>query len=408
MGTNDDDVDIVGVSARVPIAGVGASAGGVHALLSFFSALPPRLGIAFVVIVHLDPNHPSELAAVLARSTSMRVMQIDRRLEIEPDTVYVIPPDRRLVVSDGAIETAGFDEPRGQRAPIDMFFRSMAEQRGDGFAIVLSGSGSDGALGVRAVREKGGLILVQDPDEAEYNSMPRSAIASGADFVLPLKQLAEKMAELARNTAQLPEQTVDQGDDEELLRQILNLLRVRTGQDFSHYKRATMTRRMARRMQVTQTKDLKAYFAYLRDHGEETQALFNNLLISVTSFFRDPDAYSSLATECACGWSDAPAARRRTRSRCCCWRRPHGAADDRRSRCLPPTLTARLWPRRDRAAIRAQSSPTFRRSGCGATSCPRATTSGFGARCETSSCSRCTAWCGTRPSRNSISSPAAT
>ena len=224
----------------------------------------------------------------------MRVIQVDHRQQLEADTVYVIPPNRRLLISDKFIETASFEEPRGQRAPIDQFFRSLATQHGDGFAIVLSGGGSDGSVGVRAIRERGGLILVQDPDEAEYGSMPRSAIASGADFVLPLKQLAAQLAELVRTKAHVNAKALAHGSDDDV-RQILGALRAKTGQDFSHYKRATVMRRIARRMQVTQTDTLEQYLAYLRDHGDEAQALFNDLLISVTSFFRDPDAYKALA-----------------------------------------------------------------------------------------------------------------
>ena len=280
----------------VTVVGIGASAGGIQALRGFFEALPQKLGVAFVVIVHLDPNHPSDLASVLSKSTHMRVMQVDHRQQLEADTVYVIPPNRRLLISDKFIETASFDEPRGQRAPIDQFFRSLAAQHGDGFAIVLSGGGSDGSVGVRAVRETGGLILVQDPNEAEYGSMPRSAIASGADFVLPLKQLAAQLAELVRTKAHVNAQAIEHGS-ENLVRQILVALRVKTGQDFTYYKRATVMRRIARRMQVTQTDTLEQYLAYLRDHGDEAQALFNDLLISVTSFFRDPDAYKVLAAQ---------------------------------------------------------------------------------------------------------------
>ncbi len=278
----------------VTVVGIGASAGGIQALQGLFQALPPKLGVAFVVIVHLDPTHPSDLASILSKSTPMRVIQVDHRQQLEVDTVYVIPPNRRLLISDKFIETASFEEPRGQRAPIDLFFRSLATQHGDGFAIVLSGGGSDGSVGVRAIREWGGLILVQDPAEAEYGSMPRSAIASGADFVLPVKQLAAQLAELVRTKAHINAKALAHGSDDDV-RQILGLLRAKTGQDFSHYKRATVMRRIARRLQVTQTDTLEQYLAYLRDHGDEAQALFHDLLISVTSFFRDPNAYRELA-----------------------------------------------------------------------------------------------------------------
>ena len=250
--------------------------------------------MAFVVIVHLDPTHPSDLASILSKSTPMRVIQVDHRQQLEVDTVYVIPPNRRLLISDKFIETASFEEPRGQRAPSTCFSGRKTTQHGDGFAIVLSGGGSDGSVGVRAIREWGGLILVQDPAEAEYGSMPRSAIASGADFVLPLKQLAAQLAELVRTKAHINAKALAHGSDDDV-RQILGLLRAKTGQDFSHYKRATVMRRIARRLHVTKTDTLEQYLAYLRDHGDEAQALFHDLLISVTSFFRDPNAYRELA-----------------------------------------------------------------------------------------------------------------
>src|SRR5215831_6835202 len=176
------------------IVGIGASAGGIKALLTLFDALPEDTGAAFVVVVHLDPQSHSDLSSILAARTRMPVVQIKETEKLEANRVYVIPPDRRLHITDHEISAAKFDEPRGQRAPIDLFFRSLAAEHGDGFAVILTGAGSDGALGVRAVKEAGGIILVQDPSEAEYPSMPRSAIATGvADFVLPVRELAQRL-----------------------------------------------------------------------------------------------------------------------------------------------------------------------------------------------------------------------
>jgi two-component system, chemotaxis family, CheB/CheR fusion protein len=172
-----------------------------------------------------------------------------------------------------------------------------ATRTGDGFAIILSGAGSDGAIGVRAVKEAGGIILVQDPEEAEYSSMPRSAIASGvADFVLPLRDLAARLVELIRikRTVKQPEEPEV---DEELLRRVLAHLRVRTGHDFSKYKRSTVLRRLARRLQVTRTENLSEYYEVLRESADEAQALLSDLLISVTTFFRDHDAFEALKTQ---------------------------------------------------------------------------------------------------------------
>ena len=179
-------VDEAAITKPIIVA-IGASAGGIQALRTFFAALPGSTGAAFVVVVHLDPGRRSELASILGMRTRMPVVQVEGNARLLPDSVYVIPPDRRLQLIDHEISAAEFDEPRGQRAPIDLFFRSVAERLGDGFAVILSGAGSDGAVGVKAVKESGGIILVQDPNEAEYSSMPRSAIATGvADFILPV------------------------------------------------------------------------------------------------------------------------------------------------------------------------------------------------------------------------------
>ncbi len=277
------------------VVGVGASAGGVRALEEFFAALPEKTGAAFVVVVHLHPNFQSELARILATYTNMPVVQVEGAETLEANHVYVIPPDRRLQLSDSCVSAANFDEPRGQRAPVDLFFRSLGEH-GDGFAIILTGAGSDGALGVRAVKEAGGIIMVQDPEEAEYSSMPRAAIATGiADFILPVRELAARLGELIRNKASIPlpdPQTVD----EEMLRRVLAHLRVRTGHDFLKYKRSTILRRIARRMQVTRSENLREYNDALSDNPEEVRALFADLLISVTTFFRDRDSFEALKT----------------------------------------------------------------------------------------------------------------
>jgi two-component system, chemotaxis family, CheB/CheR fusion protein len=284
-------------SAKPVIVTIGASAGGVTALQRFFEIIPERTGAVFVVVVHLDPDRRSELPQILAGRTRMPVVQVNRTEKLQADHVYVIPPDRRVQLIDHKISAVEFDEPRGRRAPIDLFFRSAAERVGDGFAVVLSGAGSDGAIGVRAVKEAGGIILVQDPHEAEYSSMPRSAIASGvADFVLPVRDLAARLVELIRlkSTAKLAEEPEL---DEELLRRVLAHLRVRTGHDFSKYKRSTVLRRIARRMQVRRTDSLQQYYEVLRENADEAQALLGDLLISVTTFFRDHDAFEALRTQ---------------------------------------------------------------------------------------------------------------
>lgn len=294
MARNSDALPSVG--RRTAVVGIGASAGGITALQKFFDALGEDLGAAIVVVLHLDPAHSSELPAILQNHTRMRVLQVSEPARLEANTVYVIPPDRQLLISGESVAATPFHEPRGQRAPIDLLFRSLAEQHGDGYAVVLSGGGADGAVGVRAIQERGGIVLVQDPDEAEFPSMPRNAIATGADFVLPLAELAHTLAGLIKAREHVAMRVREEGD-EELARRILAHLRARTGQDFSGYKRATLFRRIARRMQVTHATRMDEYLAYLRDRPEEVQALFSDLLISVTSFFRDPDAYAALAKQ---------------------------------------------------------------------------------------------------------------
>ncbi len=292
---NNDDPGSAQNGKTPVIVAIGASAGGVHALQSLFAALPDSTGAAFVVVVHLDPGHRSEMAAILGQRTHMPVVEIGERQRLEANHVYVIPPDRRLQMVDHEISAFEFDEPRGQRSPIDLFFRSLAEKLGDGFAVILSGAGSDGATGVREVKEAGGIILVQDPNEAEYSSMPRSAIATGvADLILPVRDLAKRLVDLIRIKESVEGPEI-RHFDEDLLRRVLAHLRVRTGHDFSKYKRSTVLRRIARRMQVRRAADLREYYEVMRDSPDEAQALLGDLLISVTTFFRDCKAFEAVA-----------------------------------------------------------------------------------------------------------------
>jgi len=282
-------------STATPVVGIGASAGGVLALRTLFEALPPDAGAAYVVIVHLDPEAHSELPQILATRAHMPVVQVTRPSALKPNCVYVIPPDRRLRISEDEIWAEPFDAPHGRRSPIDDFFRSLAEQHGDGFAVVMTGAGADGSLGVKAVKEAGGIILVQDPEQAEYASMPRSAIATGvADFVLPIRALAAQLVELIKVKAHVTSAEAGSAQDE-ALRHILSYVRARTGHDFTNYKRSTILRRLIRRMQVARRETLEDYAKFLRETSDEAQALLGDLLISVTTFFRDPKAFDTLA-----------------------------------------------------------------------------------------------------------------
>ncbi|MDB6453351.1 CheR family methyltransferase [Falsirhodobacter sp. 20TX0035] len=279
-----------------PVCAIGASAGGVRALQRFFHKIDDNLGLAYVVIIHLSPEHDSALSEILAGRTAMPVRQVGDTPTLEPNCVYVIAPDCELVIEGNGIRSRPFTEPRGKRAPIDLFFQSIASARGDGIAVVLSGAGSDGALGVRQVKEAGGVIFVQDPGDAEFSMMPRSAIASGvADFVEPIDKMVDRIAEVSQSKEAL--RRIGEGEAEDDLRRILSFLHARTGYDFSSYKRATVLRRVTRRMQVNRMISLAAYADYLRENPEEAQDLFGDLLISVTAFFRDPTAFDALLKE---------------------------------------------------------------------------------------------------------------
>jgi two-component system, chemotaxis family, CheB/CheR fusion protein len=291
-------------SSSVPICGIGASAGGLEALQKFFAAVPDDLGLAYVVIVHLAPDRKSELPAILGRRTSMPVIQVgdSDKLPLAGNHVYVIAPDRKLEITDTSVGASPFVQARGQRAAIDLFFRSLATAHGPGFAVVLSCTGSDGALGARSVKESGGLVLVQDPHEALHGDMPRAVIATGAaDLILPINELVARLTELARAKEKMivVEHAVEQAefaneDQEKALRAIFELVRSRTAHDFSKYKRNTVIRRLARRMQLCHQPTIGDYLQYLRTHVTEIQGLFDDLLISVTSFFRDPEAWRAL------------------------------------------------------------------------------------------------------------------
>lgn len=286
------------VRSKVTLVGVGASAGGLTALKSFFEAVPPDSGMAYVVIVHLDPDHESRMADLLRSSANLPVEQIVESFTPEPDHVYVIPPNKNLsAAEDGRVELA----PRDHHAPIDLFFRTLAETYGAAaIGIVLSGTGSDGTMGIRSIREAGGITIAQNPTEAEFPSMPKSAIQTGhVDLVLPVAEMPERIIDLKRadpqrpRTAPAPEDAVEpiaRGPLAVVLRQVAK----RTGRDFSGYKRSTVLRRVTRRMAFRKVDTLQEYARLLEQDASEADRLFQDLLISVSSFFRDPEAFAVL------------------------------------------------------------------------------------------------------------------
>lgn len=292
-----DEVRLADQSSGLIVVGIGASAGGLQALQALFDALPDDSGMAFVVVTHMDPERESLLPELLQTHTAMPVRQVHGLVEVRADNVYVVPPNRHIHMTDTHLDVAEFDEPRGRRAPIDHFFRSLAKAHRNAIAIILSGGGTDGAVGVKSIKEQGGLLLVQDPQEAEHDSMPRAAIATGlADVVLPVRQLAEKLIAYRRNGVTVPlDPEALSTEQQQAVYRILTQVHLRTGHDFSQYKRSTILRRIQRRMQLHGYATLERYLGYLRQDTSEAHALFNDLLIGVTNFFRDSDAWQTLA-----------------------------------------------------------------------------------------------------------------
>lgn len=284
----------------VPVVGIGASAGGLGALETLLPLLTPDAGIAYVVVQHLDPDHESVLASLLARVARIPVVEIKDQTTIEPDCVYIIPPNVSLTVGDGHLQLSPPVEQRGQRTPIDGFFTSLAEAKGEGAAgVILSGTGSDGTIGLRAIKEHGGLTAAQD--DAEYDGMMRSAVRSGmVDFVLPLEKIPAKLYDYFQHLTEIDGRKGPDGVRQEAtnhLAQICALLRTRTGHDFSGYKDRTVARRVQRRMQVLQIDEVPDFIDRLRREPQELDALLQDLLIGVTSFFRDPAAFEALERE---------------------------------------------------------------------------------------------------------------
>lgn len=295
-------------ASALPVVGIGASAGGIAALQAFFTAASADTGMAFVVVLHLSPDHESHLPQVLQRSTAMPVISVDEPVRVEANHVYVISPAKHLEMVDGILHPRDFVPVLGRRVVIDQFFRTLAEAHGpEATCVILSGTGDDGSLGLKMIKELGGLTVAQEPEDAEYDGMPRSAVATGmVDYVLPSGEIARQIFDyyetsrrmrVPEEAAPSPKQRDECPDAEVALREILAHLRTQTGHDFARYKRATVLRRIARRLQVHGLEDLSAYLGFLRRNPAEVGALLNDLLICVTQFFRDPDIWKELEEE---------------------------------------------------------------------------------------------------------------
>lgn len=286
--------------ADFPIVGIGCSAGGLEALEAFLTHVPVASGMAFVIVQHLDPSHTSALAELLQRVTAMPVAEAVDQMALAPDRVYVIPPNRDLAVLHGVLHLVEPLERRGLRLPIDFFLRSLADDRRDrAIGVVLSGMGSDGMLGLGAIKEKFGLTLAQDPLGAKADSMPKSAIQAGVvDIVAAAEKLPARIAAyLGRSlVSTLPVDGPAEAGMQSSLDKVIILLRQRSGNDFSLYKTSTLYRRIERRTAVLQIASIADYVAYLREHPQEVDLLFKELLIGVTNFFRDPALWDFLGT----------------------------------------------------------------------------------------------------------------
>ncbi|MCE7067049.1 PAS domain S-box protein [Dyadobacter sp. CY326] len=285
--------------AQPLVVGIGASAGGVEALVEFFEQVTPDSGIAYVVILHLSPDYDSQLTEVLAQVTSIPVTRVTEKVFIQPNNVYVVPPDRHLQMQDDHVTVSPNIRVEERRAPVDIFFRSLAESHGPmAVGVILSGTGANGSMGLKRIKENGGAVFVQHPREAEFNEMPRQAIATNlVDDILSVSEIPAKLVSYRDSLGRVSiraEAEMRPEDQQQALREIFTHLRLRTGHDFSNYKRPTLMRRFERRINVRNLPDLPTYAAFLRDNPEEIQALLKDLLISVTNFFRDNKPFLAL------------------------------------------------------------------------------------------------------------------
>lgn len=283
-----------------PIVGIGASAGGLEALEAFLANVPEKSGMAFVIVQHLDPTHKDIMVELLQRGTAMKVVQVKDRTQIKPDCVYVIPPNKDMSILHGVLHLLAPVAPRGLRLPIDFFFRSLADdQREHSIGVILSGMGSDGTLGLRAIKEKAGMVFVQEASSAKFDGMPRSAIEAGlADITAPVEALPGKISAWLQHTPLLAKPELALEDkNQSALEKVIILIRSQTGHDFSLYKKTTIYRRIERRMSIHQIDRIANYVRFLQANPQEVDLLFHELLIGVTSFFRDPEAWEQLKAE---------------------------------------------------------------------------------------------------------------
>jgi len=283
---------------QIPIVGVGASAGGLAAFKDFFNSMPSQTGMAFVLVQHLDPTHESLMVDLLSRHTKMKVIQVEDHMQVEPNHVYMIPPNWDLAIQSGALRLIKPQQRRGMRMPIDFFFNSLAEdQRERAICIILSGTGSDGTMGLKAVKSYGGMVMVQQPEEAQYDGMPSSAIATGVvDYTLPAQEMSNILVNYIKHSyirGHFGTEPVEISEPDDF-NAILAIMHAQIGHNFHYYKKNTLIRRIKRRMGLKQLERMGDYVSYLRNSIEETKELFKDCLIGVTGFFREQESWEVL------------------------------------------------------------------------------------------------------------------
>ena len=293
-------VPVPAAATPFAVVGIGASAGGLEAFSELLTHLPADTGMAFVLVQHLDPAHPSLLTELLARKSSMPVVQIQDGMQLAPNRVYVLPPHSDVKIRNRELVLTQFSKEQ-KRMPVDVFFRSLAEsEKSRAIGVVLSGTASDGTLGLEAIKAEGGITFAQNEKSAKFDGMPRSAIAAGCvDFVLTPEEIARELEKLGRHpyvtaAAGAEEEEPAPVGDEQDLGKLFQILRNSTGVDFTYYKHPTVRRRIRRRMMLRQQESLNKYVRDLLDNPVEIDALFQDLLINVTGFFRDGEEFELL------------------------------------------------------------------------------------------------------------------
>ncbi|MEZ4825500.1 MAG: chemotaxis protein CheB [Bacteroidia bacterium] len=279
------------------IVGIGTSAGGLEALQLLFDNIPQSDKLAYVIVQHLAPDYKSLMVELLSKHTHMKIKQIDDGMQVLPNSVYVMPPKTNLIINKGRLFLKQKDPLLNINFPIDIFFHSLGEDQGErAIGVVLSGTGTDGTRGIKTIKEYGGIVMVQEPNSAKFNGMPLSAISTQlADFVLNPPQIAHQLSETVQKPAQVKIDAVSQEPFEaEIFRRIINLIKDKTGIDFILYKRSTIYRRISRRMKINGFESLESYYSDLLENRKEVQTLQQDLLIGVTQFFRDPEAFEIL------------------------------------------------------------------------------------------------------------------